>query len=212
MIQSWSQAQLLCCMGEVSFMLCREQTCIYFLVTWYSVGKQETVPQSNLFSSWLPGPCFFNIKFPDCPSSFFPVPKRQWQRSGKQSKLCDLKSCSVSVCITKDADHSRMLTPFFRGERWEWFLGWRLKTACGLIEGWGWCGYWWPWPCLKFSHFRGFGLLPHSMPARCLPCDTALAWVMHPRAVTWPLLPQRIWCWQLNIFSLYQLAREACPH
>lgn len=38
----WSQVWLLCCMGEVSFMLCREQTCIYFMVTWYSVGKQET--------------------------------------------------------------------------------------------------------------------------------------------------------------------------
>lgn len=37
----WSQVWLLWCMGEVSFMLCREQTCLYFLVTWYSVGKQE---------------------------------------------------------------------------------------------------------------------------------------------------------------------------
>lgn len=145
MIQSWSQAQLLCCMGEVSFMLCRKQTCIYYLVTWYSVGKQETqFPNPTSSALDCQDHVSSTLNFLMCPSSFFPVPKRQWQRSGKQSKLCDLKSCSVSVCITKDADHSRMLTPFFRGECWEWFLGWRLKTACGLIEGWGWCGYWWP--------------------------------------------------------------------
>lgn len=112
----------------------------------FSGKARNRAPKYSLFSSWLPGPRFFNIKFPGVPS----LPHSSQCQSGsgkdvgKQSKLCDLKSCSVSVCITKDADYSRILTPFFRGERWEWFPGWRLAAASGLIEEWGLCGCWWP--------------------------------------------------------------------
>lgn len=44
----------------------------------------------------LPGPCVFNIvSWCAESSSFFPLSKWQWERSGKQSKCCDLKSCRV---------------------------------------------------------------------------------------------------------------------
>ena len=67
------------------------------------------------------------------PSSFFPLPFWQWERSGKQGKLCDLKSCRVKCLHNEDAGCSRMLTPFLGGEHREWFPGCRLTGPSGLI-------------------------------------------------------------------------------
>ena len=64
--------------------------------TVFSGKAGNTVARSKLFSSWLPGPCFFNIiSWCAESSSFFLLSKRQGERSGKQSKCCGLKSCRV---------------------------------------------------------------------------------------------------------------------
>lgn len=144
-------------------------------------GKaRNTVPKSKLFRSWLPRSCVFNIKVPDVlflvlPSAEMAVGKK-WKT---QQTLCvTLKAAEGSVCVTKDAGCSRVLALSLREELWEWFPGWRLTAPSGHIEWWGCCECWWPRP----THSREFGLLAHSLLACSLPCDVALAWVVHPRA------------------------------
>lgn len=146
-----SQAPLRWCMGGVSVLLCRKQSYITCLVTQSSVAKEETVPKSKLFSSRLLGPCFFSIKFPDVLS--LPCSSQCQNGSGeegeKRPNFVAVKAAEWSVCVSKGAGCSRMLQhSVLRGERWEWFPGWRLTAPSSVIEGWGWCECWWPQQCL----------------------------------------------------------------
>lgn len=149
----------------------------------FSGKARDAVPKSKLFSSWLPEPRFFNIKFPDVLS----LPHSSQCQNGSRKEVeyrtnMTLKAAEWSVCITERAGCAMVLDPYLRGECRGWFPSGRLTAPSGLIEGQGWCECW----CLTSSPFRGFGFLTHSVPACCLPWNIALAWVMRPRDIASP--------------------------